>query len=75
METVSLESKEDLLKNQVVEVIGMDTILYNSFMNTQMRNIHLSFAKAERNMIGECTQEGKAIARQKLDFSEVDSQI
>lgn len=35
-----------------------------------MRNILLSFAQFERDMIVERTQEGKAIARQNPDFRE-----
>lgn len=45
-------------------------ILDNSSMSTLMRNILLSFAQFERDMIVERTQEGKAIARQKEDFRE-----
>lgn len=45
-------------------------ILDNSSMSTLMRNILLSFAQFERDMIVERTQEGKAIARQKPDFKE-----
>lgn len=39
-------------------------------MSTLMRNIFLSFAQFERDMIVERTQEGKAIARQNPDFRE-----
>lgn len=45
-------------------------VLDNSSMSTLMRNILLSFAQFERDMIVERTQEGKAIARQKADFKE-----
>lgn len=45
-------------------------ILDNSSISTLMRNILLSFAQFERDMIVERTQEGKAIARQKPDFKE-----
>lgn len=45
-------------------------VLDNSSMSTLMRNILLSFAQFERDMIVERTQEGKAIARQKADFRE-----
>lgn len=45
-------------------------VLDNSSMSTLMRNILLSFAQFERDMIVERTQEGKAIARQKPDFKE-----
>lgn len=39
-------------------------------MSTLMRNILLSFAQFERDMIVERTQEGKAIAKQRDDFRE-----
>ena len=39
-------------------------------MSTLMRNILLSFAKFERDIIVERTQEGKAIARQNPEFRE-----
>ncbi len=45
-------------------------ILDNSSVSTLMRNILLSFAQFERDMIVERTQEGKAIARLKPDFKE-----
>ena len=45
-------------------------ILDNSSMSTLMRNILLSFAQFERDMIVERTQEGKAIAKQNPDFRE-----
>ena len=45
-------------------------ILDNSSVSTLMRNILLSFAQFERDMIVERTQEGKAIARLKKDFRE-----
>ena len=45
-------------------------ILDNSSVSTLMRNILLSFAQFERDMIVERTQEGKAIARQREDFRE-----
>lgn len=45
-------------------------ILDNSSMSALMRNILLSFAQFERDMIVERTQDGKAIARQKADFRE-----
>lgn len=43
-------------------------ILDNSSVSTLMRNILLNFAQFERDMIVECTQEGKAIARQREDL-------
>lgn len=45
-------------------------ILDNSSMSTFMRNILLSFAQFERDMIVERTQEGKEIARLRPDFHE-----
>lgn len=45
-------------------------ILSNSSVSTLMRNVLLSFAQFERDMIVERTQEGKAIAKQKPDFRE-----
>lgn len=45
-------------------------ILDNSSVSTLMRNILLSFAQFERDMIVERTQEGKTIARQREDFRE-----
>lgn len=45
-------------------------ILDNSSVSILMRNILLSFAQFERDMIVERTQEGKAIARQREDFRE-----
>jgi DNA invertase Pin-like site-specific DNA recombinase len=45
-------------------------VLDNSSISTLMRNILLSFAQFERDMIVERTQEGKAIARLKPDFKE-----
>lgn len=45
-------------------------ILDNLSMSTLMRNILISFAQFERDMIVERTQEGKEIARQKADFRE-----
>ena len=43
-------------------------ILSNSSVSTLMRNILLSFAQFERDMIIERTQEGKAIARQREGY-------
>lgn len=45
-------------------------ILDNSSMSMLMRNILLSFAQFERDMIVERTQEGKAIARQNPNYKE-----
>lgn len=45
-------------------------ILSNGSVSTLMRNILLSFAQFERDMIAERTQEGKAIARQREGFKD-----
>ncbi len=45
-------------------------VLDNSSISTLMRNILLSFAQFERDMIVERTQEGKAIARMKENYRE-----
>lgn len=45
-------------------------LLDNNSMSTLMRNILLSFAQFERDMIVKRTQEGKAIAKQRDDFRE-----
>ena len=56
-------------KGIIVDICNLG-ILDNSSMSTFMRNILLSFAQFERDMIVERTQEGKAIARQNPDFRE-----
>lgn len=56
-------------KNVKVNVLNLG-ILDNSSVSILMRNILLSFAQFERDMIVERTQEGKAIARQREDFRE-----
>lgn len=53
----------------IVDICNLG-ILDNSSMSTFMRNILLSFAQFERDMIVERTQEGRAIARQRPDFRE-----
>lgn len=45
-------------------------VLSNSSVSVLMRNVLLSFAQFERDMIVERTQEGKAIAKQNPDFRE-----
>ena len=45
-------------------------ILSNDSVSTLMRNILLSFAQFERDMIVQRTQEGKAVAKQKPDYRE-----
>lgn len=58
----------DLIDDGVtVHVLNLG-ILDNSSMSVLMRNILLSFAQFERDMIVERTQEGKAVARQKEGF-------
>lgn len=56
-------------KGITVNVLNLG-ILSNSSVSTLMRNVLLSFAQFERDMIVERTQEGKAIARQNPDFRE-----
>lgn len=60
----------DLIDKGVIVDICNLGILDNSSMSTFMRNILLSFAQFERDMIVERTQEGKAIARMNPDFRE-----
>lgn len=54
------------IKVHVLNIGVMD----NSSASTLIRNIFLSFAQFERDMIVERTQEGKAIARLKDDYKE-----
>lgn len=56
-------------KGVKVNVLNLG-ILDNSSVSTLMRNILLSFAQFERDMIVERTQEGKTIARLKEDSRE-----
>lgn len=56
-------------KGITVNVLNLG-ILSNSSVSTLMRNVLLSFAQFERDMIVERTSEGKAIAKQKPDFRE-----
>lgn len=60
----------DLIDKGIMVDICNLGILDNSSMSTFMRNILLSFAQFERDMIVERTQEGKAIARLRPDFRE-----
>lgn len=60
----------DLIDRGIVVDVCNLGILDNSSMSTFMRNILLSFAQFERDMIVERTQEGKAIARLNPDFHE-----
>lgn len=70
----SVSQASDLITKLIDEGVRVDVcnlgILDNSSMSTLMRNILLSFAQFERDMIVERTQEGKAIARQNPDFRE-----
>ena len=52
-----------------IKVLGLG-VLDNSSESTLFRNLLLSFAQFERDMIVERTQEGKAIARQKSGYHE-----
>lgn len=70
----SVSQASDLITKLIDDGIRVDVcnlgILDNSSMSTLMRNILLSFAQFERDMIVERTQEGKAIAKQNPDFRE-----
>ena len=70
----SVSQASDLITNLIDDGVRLDVcnlgVLDNSSMSTLMRNILLSFAQFERDMIVERTQEGKAIARRNLDFKE-----
>ncbi len=56
-------------KGVTVQVLNVG-ILDNSSVSTLFRNMLLSFAQFERDMIIERTQEGRAIARQKEGYRE-----
>lgn len=56
-------------KGVTVNVLNIG-ILSNSSMSTLLRNVLLSFAQFERDMIVERTQEGKEIARQHKGYKE-----
>ena len=70
----SVSHASDLITELIDKGVRVDVcnlgILDNSSMSTLMRNILLSFAQFERDMIVERTQEGKAIAKQHDDFRE-----
>lgn len=70
----SVSQASDLITELIDKGIRVDVcnlgILDNSSLSTLMRNILLSFAQFERDMIVERTQEGKAIAKQNPDFRE-----
>lgn len=56
-------------KGVTVNVLNLG-VLSNDSVSTLMRNVLLSFAQFERDMIVQRTQEGKAIARQKEGYKE-----
>ena len=61
---------EDLQRKGVtIHILNMG-IIDNSPTGKLIRNIFLSFAEFERDMIVERTQEGKAIAKQRPDYHE-----
>ena len=70
----SVSQASDLITKLIDQGVRVNVlnlgILDNSSVSTLMRNILLSFAQFERDMIVERTQEGKAIARQSPDFKE-----
>lgn len=70
----SVSQASDLITGLIDRGIRVDVcnlgVLDNSSMSTLMRNILLSFAQFERDMIVERTQEGKAIARLRDDYRE-----
>lgn len=70
----SVSQASDLITELIDKGIRVDVcnlgILDNSSMSTLMRNILLSFAQFERDMIVERTQEGKQIAKQNPNFRE-----
>jgi DNA invertase Pin-like site-specific DNA recombinase len=56
-------------KGVTINILNLG-VLNNGSMNTLLRNVLLSFAQFERDMIVERTSEGKAIARLKPDYKE-----
>lgn len=70
----SVSQASDLITDLIDKGVRVDVcnlgVLDNSSMSTLMRNILLSFAQFERDIIVERTQEGKAIARQNPEFRE-----
>lgn len=68
--TQGIELIQSLLdKGITVHVLNMG-VMDNSPTGRLVRNVMLSFAEFERDMIVERTAEGKAIARQRSDFRE-----
>lgn len=70
----SVSQASDLITKLIDKGITINVltlgILSNSSMSQLMQNILLAFAKFERDMIWERTQEGKAIAKQKENYRE-----
>lgn len=70
----SVSQASELITSLIDNGIKVDVanlgVLDNSSISTLMRNILLSFAQFERDMIVERTQEGKAIAKLKPDYRE-----
>lgn len=70
----SVSQASDLITDLIDKGVRVDVcnlgVLDNSSMSTLMRNILLSFAQFERDIIVERPQEGKAIARQNPEFRE-----
>ena len=60
----------ELLDSGVTIIVLNLGVLSNGSVSTLMRNVLLSFAQIERDMITERTQEGKAIARQKEGYKD-----
>ena len=63
----SVSQASDLITDMIDEGITINVlnlgILSNDSVNTLLRNVLLSFAQFERDMIVQRTQEGKAVAR------------
>ena len=70
----SISQASDLITDLIDKGITINVlnlgILSNDSVSTLLRNVLLSFAQFERDMIVQRTQEGKAIARQHLDYRE-----
>ena len=70
----SISQASDLITDLIDKGITINVlnlgILSNDSVSTLLRNVLLSFAQFERDMIVQRTQEGKAIARQHPDYRE-----
>lgn len=70
----SVSQASDLITRLIDEGVRVNVlnlgVLDNSSVSTLLRNVLLSFAQFERDMIVERTQEGKAIAKQNPDYKE-----